>query len=74
MEYGNTAPRPPSAVGARTIMPAKRTTLTDAERAKRIRETAREIGIDNDPASFDRAVKKVVRPAPRSEKADVAKR
>ena len=48
--------------------------MTDAERAKRIRETAREIGIDNDPASFDRAVKKVVRPAPRSEKADVAKR
>ena len=44
-------------------MPRKKTTLTDAERAKRIRETAREIGTDNDPASFDRAFKKVVRPA-----------
>lgn len=44
-------------------MPAKKTNLTDAERARRIRETAREIGTDNDPASFDRAFKKVVRPA-----------
>ena len=40
-------------------MPAKKTTLTDAERAKRIRETAREVGTDNDPASFDRAFDKV---------------
>lgn len=55
-------------------MPAKQTKLTDAERAKRIRETAREIGTDNDPAAFDQAVKKVVRPAPHSEKADVMKR
>lgn len=45
-------------------MPAKKTTLTDAERAKRIRETAREIGTDNDPDSFDRAFEKVVRPSP----------
>jgi hypothetical protein len=44
-------------------LPAKKTTLTDAERAKRIRETAREIGTDNDPASFERAFDKVVRPA-----------
>jgi hypothetical protein len=51
-------------------MPAKKTILTDADRAKRIREIAREIGTDNDPASFDRTVKKVVRP----EKADVTKR
>jgi hypothetical protein len=42
-------------------MPAKKTTLTDAERAKRIRETAREIGTDNDPESLERAFKKVVR-------------
>jgi hypothetical protein len=41
-------------------MPAKRTSLTDAERAKRIRETAREIGTDNDPESLERAFKKVV--------------
>lgn len=45
-------------------MPAKKTKLTDAERAKRIRETAREHGTDNDPASFDRAFDSVVRPAP----------
>ena len=42
-------------------MPAKKTKLTDAERAKRIRETAREIGTDNDPESLERAFKKVVR-------------
>jgi hypothetical protein len=41
-------------------MPAKKTILTDAERAKRIRETAREIGTDNDPKSLERAFRKVV--------------
>ena len=45
-------------------MPAKKTNLTDAERAKRIRETAREIGTDNDPQSLERAFEKVVRPPP----------
>ena len=45
-------------------MPAKKTILSDAERAKRIRETAREHGTDNDPASFDRAFDRVVKPAP----------
>jgi hypothetical protein len=44
------------------IVPAKKTTLTDAERAKRIRETAREIGTDNDPKSLERAFDNVVRP------------
>jgi hypothetical protein len=44
-------------------LPAKKTTLTDAERAKRMRDLARESGTDNDPASFDRAFDKVVRPA-----------
>jgi hypothetical protein len=42
-------------------MPAKKTILTDAERAKRIRETAREIGTDNDPESLERAFGKVAR-------------
>jgi hypothetical protein len=41
-------------------MPKKKTVLTDVERAKRIRETAREIGTDNDPKSFERAFKKIV--------------
>jgi hypothetical protein len=45
-------------------MPAKKTNLTDAERAKRIRETAREIGTDNDPQSLERAFETVVRPPP----------
>jgi hypothetical protein len=49
-------------------MPAKKTKLTDAERAKRIRETAREIGTDNDPASFDRAFEKVVKQSPSATK------
>jgi hypothetical protein len=49
--------RPPQ----RLDMPAKKTILSDAERAKRIRETAREIGTDNDPESLERAFKKVVR-------------
>jgi len=43
-------------------MPAKKTILTDAERAKRIRETTREIGTDNDPTSIERAFAKVVKP------------
>jgi hypothetical protein len=45
------------------LMPAKKTTLTDAERAKRMRALAREAETDNDPASFDRAFDKVVKPA-----------
>jgi hypothetical protein len=44
-------------------MPAKKTVLTDADRAKRIRETAREIGTDNSPEAFDKAFKKVVKPS-----------
>jgi hypothetical protein len=41
-------------------MPAKKTMLTDTERAKRIRETAREIGTDESPEVFERAFNKVV--------------
>jgi hypothetical protein len=42
-------------------MPAKKHRIADAERAKRIRETAREIGTDNDPASFERAFSAVAK-------------
>jgi hypothetical protein len=42
-------------------MPAKKKTLTDAERAKRIREIAREVETDNDPAPFERAFATVVK-------------
>jgi hypothetical protein len=41
-------------------MPARKTVLTDAERAKRMRELARETGADNDPATLDRALRKIV--------------
>ncbi len=44
-------------------MPAKKDQITDEERAKRIREKAREIGTSNDAAAFNRAFEKVVKPA-----------
>jgi hypothetical protein len=54
-------------------MPAKKTILSDAGRAKRIRETAREIGTDNDPEALERAFDRMVRPAPAA-KAEGGKR
>jgi hypothetical protein len=41
-------------------VPAKKAQLTEEERRKRIRETAREIGASNDPKDFERAFKSVV--------------
>jgi hypothetical protein len=41
-------------------MPRKKTVLTDEERAKRIRETSREVEASNDPKDFERAFKKVM--------------
>jgi hypothetical protein len=55
-------------------MPAKQTRLSDAERAKRMRALGREAEVDNDPASFDRAFDKVVRPAQSPTKPDSAKK
>jgi hypothetical protein len=43
-------------------MPAKKTTLTDAERAKRIRAAAREHETSNDPEAMERAFRKVAIP------------
>lgn len=40
-------------------MPAKKETLTDAERRKRIRDAAREHETSDDPADLDRALKRV---------------
>ena len=40
-------------------MPAKKTVLTDKERAKRIRETAAKIGASDDPKVLDKALKKI---------------
>jgi hypothetical protein len=55
-------------------MPAKKTTLTDAERAKRMRALAREAETDNDPASFDRAFAKVVLPPKQTAKTGAVKK
>lgn len=43
------------------MMPAKKSTLTDEERAKRIQDAAREVGTNNDPDAFDRAFRKVMK-------------
>jgi|GEM_PF-3880990 hypothetical protein len=45
-------------------MPAKETTLAEAERAKRIAEAARRAEASEDPADFDRAFNKVTRRKP----------
>jgi hypothetical protein len=56
-------------------MPAKKTaTLTDAERAKRMRELARETGADNDPATLDQALRKIVARRPEPAKAIIDKK
>lgn len=41
-------------------MPRKQHAISDEERAKRLRETAREIGTSDSPKDFDRVFKKVV--------------
>ena len=42
-------------------MPAKKTILTDAERRKRIRETARKIEASDDPKVLERALFKITK-------------
>jgi hypothetical protein len=42
-------------------MPAKKTVLSDEERAKRIRETAAKYGTSNDPKDLEKTLKKVVK-------------
>lgn len=44
-------------------MPSKKTSITEAERIKRIRDAAREHETDNDPASFERAFASVAKGA-----------
>ncbi len=43
-------------------MPAKKTVLTDKERAKRLREAAEKHGTSDDPKDFEKAFKRVVPP------------
>jgi len=42
-------------------MPAKKTTLTDDERTRRIREAARKVETSNDNSDFERAFKHISR-------------
>jgi hypothetical protein len=49
-------------------MPAKKHQITDEERAKRIREAARELETSDDPKDFERAFDKIAKAAPDSEK------
>jgi hypothetical protein len=49
-------------------MPAKKNTITDEERRKRIREAAKKLETDESPASFERAFKKVIPNSPRRPK------
>jgi len=46
-------------------MPAKKTTLTDAERRKRIRETARKVEASDDAQVVVRALKRISQPSKR---------
>lgn len=55
-------------------MPAKKTKLTGAERAKRIRETAREAETSNDPADFERALTSVAKGAQKPKDRETAKK
>jgi hypothetical protein len=51
-------------------MPSKKYSISDEERAKRLRETAREIETAESHKAFDRAFKKVVRAKPESRERD----
>jgi hypothetical protein len=56
-------------------VPAKKTaSLTDVDRAKRMRELAREAGADNDPATLDRALGKIAERRPEPMKAGESKK
>lgn len=47
---------------------AKKPALTDAERHKRFKDMARELGADKTPSAFDRAFTKVVaKPKPKDD-------
>ena len=55
-------------------MPAKKHQITDAERAKNIRKLAREVEADNDPATLDRALRKIVQHRTEAAKPSAAKK
>jgi hypothetical protein len=47
-------------ISSLSAVPSEKIQITDIERAKRMRALGREAGVDNDPASFDRAFDRVV--------------
>jgi hypothetical protein len=49
-------------------MPAKKTQLPESERAKRLREAARDLGTDESKESFERAFKKVLSSSSRGQR------
>jgi hypothetical protein len=55
-------------------MPAKKASLTDAERAKRIRDAARDHETSNDSASFERAFAAVARGGKKARRAESEKK
>ena len=46
-------------------MPAKKNTLTEAERRRRIQETAKKIEVEESPKAFETAFAKVLPPTPK---------
>jgi hypothetical protein len=55
-------------------MPAKKTQITDEERAKNMRKLAREVGAENDPAILDGALRKIVERRTEAAKTSAAKK
>jgi hypothetical protein len=55
-------------------MPARKTKITDTQRARRIRDAAREHGTDDNPASFERAFAAVARGVHKPKKQDSGKK
>ena len=72
VDDGRDVLRSPNLVEGCEGMPAKKTALTDAERAKRMRELAREVGASNDPGVLDQALGKVAKPTPGAAKSPQA--
>ena len=58
----NQAPAARDGLTSECKMPAKKTQITDEERRKRIRETARVLETSDDPKDFEEAFKRVVKP------------
>ena len=54
-------------------MPAKKSQISDDERAKRLHEAAREHETDNDPGSFERAFAAVARGGHKPKKPGIKK-